>query len=107
MDNDGMITSEIVRERRWIRSHDVSRMAKSLLENAILQGTLSWDETLKQTLYLVLQAATTARAGDILSSQFNPHAFLRWKDIRIAVSRTAGDGRLTATFTLEFCKGGK
>ena len=107
--NDGKITKDPVRERLWLGSRIVQQMAVAMLNNAINNGTKSWDVTLSCCLTIVLQSALACRAGDIQRSKhYTGEEYLQWKHITLkATGATVQNPKLTMLVTLLYRKGHK
>lgn len=71
---DGRLTTEC-KERQWVGAALVKTMTMALLENAIDDGTKSWDHTANDILMLVLTSSLQCRAGDIMRSWIDKHPF--------------------------------
>jgi hypothetical protein len=111
--NDGHITKDPAREKQWIGSQIVKRLATAVLTNAAQRGASSWDTILAGTFSLVLQAAVSSRSGDIKQSLlWTGEEYLKWRDIEIMAvndSSTADNDKMVFRMkvTLSYRKGFK
>lgn len=92
-------------EPLWITSDIVHILTRATLQNAIDEGTSSWDDTIMRTLFVILQAATGARAGEILRSNgCTGNQCLRWEHINMRLIQEGEELIYTATVTLDYTK---
>lgn len=66
---EGKLTTNPYREKQWVASDIIHAMIKALFEDAIVNGTLSWDLVVMKSLSLLLKCVTGARAGEIHRSR--------------------------------------
>ncbi|KPM36938.1 hypothetical protein AK830_g9628 [Neonectria ditissima] len=93
----------------WITSDVVRTMCMAMMQDALDNGVLSWDNTISRVMYLCFQTALAARMGDITrSGHYTSDECLSFKDVKIRL-RTMNDGkeRLWAVITLRYIKGFK
>ena len=91
---DGEITRDPVREKQWLTCQIIKKLVTAVLIDAVENGTKSWDATLAGSFALVLQAALSARSGDIKrSAHYSGEEYLKWRDIELIA--TAQDGKVT------------
>ncbi|KAI0815833.1 hypothetical protein GGR55DRAFT_675446 [Xylaria sp. FL0064] len=106
--NDGTLTKEPVRDKHWVVTDAVQIMIQTLLQDAIKNGTPSWDIVIMRAVELLLQASCGCRAGEIRRSVlYTGREFLAWKHIVIWQTTKDGHDILKATITLAFVKGNK
>ncbi|KAF7189366.1 hypothetical protein HII31_09344 [Pseudocercospora fuligena] len=106
--DDGKVTKDLVREKQWLTCQVMKRMITVIFEDAINNGTKSWDVTLAGCLGLALQAAITSRAGDFRrSSHYQGEQYLKWENIELKATGDRENPRLAMLVTLYFRKGFK
>lgn len=105
----GLLTKEPAREHHWVGVAIVRRLTKALLQDALNDGTVSWDVVISKVLSLVLVASLTARSGDVLASRLNdnPRPAVFFEDL--VVKLVGGDKveNLVARITIRNEKGFK
>lgn len=106
---DGRLTNDLKRERRWVGTRMVARMVQALYQDALFNGTKSWDITLVQVQSLLLHTALACRVGDISSSPLDRHAlpFLTYGDITMKLSGGRKVDHLTMSIRIRNAKGCK
>lgn len=62
-------------------------LVHALYDNAIDNGTISWDVTLSKNMSILLIATLACRTGDITKARLDKHKlpFLCWNDVTIIV----------------------
>ncbi|KAI1867821.1 uncharacterized protein JN550_006962 [Neoarthrinium moseri] len=112
LERDGVLTKERVQEAQWITSETVHLLSRSMLHDAIQNGTLSWDAIIMKTMSLILQAAVSGRAGDVRRSfrydDPDDDDNLRcvcWEHIVMRMDFRDDQRIFTATVTLKHTKG--
>lgn len=101
---DGKLTKETAREAQWIGAQLIKRMMAAFIQEALSEGTRSWDVTASKVLSMVLLAACAARAGDIVRSRlYEGLVCLCYKDIVMEV-RDNSVASIRVVVTLRFEK---
>lgn len=84
---EGKLTKEPSRELHWVGVSLVKRMVDALFDDAVENGTRSWDVTILRVLSLVLTSALQCRSGDIhkhhRDEDDQPLPFIAYKDVRL------------------------
>lgn len=89
--NDNRITKDPIRERQWIQSQIITKLATAAFTEALQRGTKDWDATLADVFSLTLQAAMASRSGDFKrSSGWDADKCLKWQDLELVA--TGGHG---------------
>ncbi|KAI0194052.1 hypothetical protein EV127DRAFT_478660 [Xylaria flabelliformis] len=106
--DNAVITNQPSREKQWVTSDIIQILIQALLQDAIKNGTPSWDIVIMNVLNLLLQSIRACRSGDICrSNHYTGKECLCWKDIVIRQDISNGQEIPVATFTLAFTKGSK
>ncbi|KAI1348624.1 hypothetical protein F5Y01DRAFT_328306 [Xylaria sp. FL0043] len=101
--DEGVITKEPRRKKQWVTTDVVHELIRCFLQDAIKNGSPSWDYTIMKVQVILLQAICGCKSGDILLSDNGElHETFCWKDIVIREDTRDGHRVLVATFTLEF-----
>ena len=106
---DGKLTRKPARQRQWIGANLVKNMADAVMDDALKNGTLNWDVTVRDLLILILSSALQCRAGDILKDKFDDHElpFIAYGDIRLKLANGMQIEHLEALVTIRNEKGAK
>lgn len=108
LEKDGRVTRVPTLEKQWISAMLVRQMVTALLRKAIADGTRSWDAVIHKCLSLVLQAATCARAGDIVQSDsYSDPVHLQWKHVKVKFMGTVEKPDMRMLVKMFFTKGHK
>lgn len=105
----GLVTKEPFLERLWVGTFAICRLVKALMQDALTNGTRSWDVLLCRVLSLTLASALVARAGDATRSvAYSGKQCICYKHVTIKVA-TGEDGSPTfyGLIKMAFCKGMK
>ncbi|KAJ3953370.1 hypothetical protein N0V92_010160 [Colletotrichum tropicale] len=87
---EGLLTTEEKRQRQWIKAGLVKKMAEKMIEDAIENGTTSWDVAVSRILSVVAMYAFGCRSGDMtVSNGYNPDYCLKWGDLRLRLNSTS------------------
>ncbi|PSK36732.1 50S ribosomal protein L24, chloroplastic [Elsinoe australis] len=107
--DEGKLTREPTREKQWIGAVMVKKLVLTLVQNALVNGVLSWDVLLSKWLGLVLQSALNCRPGDFRQSYgWNGTQHLLWRHVDIrAFGDNTDDPKLAMKITLAYTKGKK
>jgi hypothetical protein len=105
---EGRITKDLMRKKQWIGSFIIQRIVTTLLRDAIIHGTHSWDVTIARAASLVLVSAL-GRSGDVVrSNAYDNLVCLCYKDVTIKlVENGDSDIQFTALFEMAQDKGKK
>lgn len=100
------------REKFWVTSTVVVRMLDAVLDDAMVNGTPSWDYVVQGYLLCSMQSATSARIGDIVLNFHDSKvperkhvAFLMYKDVDLWMERQEASashvlrGKVTLRYT--------
>lgn len=82
------MTKEPSRESHWVGVLLVKRMVDARFNDALENGTKSWDVTILRALNLILTSALRCRAGDIHKhyGDDQPLPFIAYKDVRLKLT---------------------
>ncbi|KAJ9666874.1 hypothetical protein H2201_003008 [Coniosporium apollinis] len=103
---DGAITKDPTRAKQWVTAKLLTRLVSAHFQQAVTEGTRSWDAVISRALSLDLQAAFASRCGEVVRSQFyRGLECLRFEHCDV---RAVGDPpKLVAKFDLLYEKGKK
>jgi len=110
MHHRGLLTNEPLREASWVGITLVKKIVTAILEDAVVNGTCSWDVTISKLLSIVLLGTMGARAGDIgLSIGYTGMQVLQWKHIELKLKQGTPPvlDNLCCRITITFEKGSK
>jgi hypothetical protein len=95
--------------RQYITARILKRIVATLISGVLTSGITSWDKVLSKVLFLVLQAALVARAGDMARSQaYEGQEYIRFEHVQIKLVRTTnGNEALVGLVKMEYWKGEK
>jgi len=107
--DSGKITKNSTHEKHWITAQLIDKLTRSVFEQALTKGTLSWDVVISKCLSLVLQSAIAGRAGEVMRSQdYEEVICLRYEHVNMkVVSLAAENWRLEALINVNYEKGVK
>jgi len=102
------VTDHRKRDRQWLGILVVRAMARAVLDDALANGTYSWDVTLYKVFSMVLTASLGGRSGDVaLSKGYTGLEFTKWEDVRVQMFRLDGHEALGLQIELRYCKSHK
>lgn len=108
LEQDGKLTKDPKRERRWLGAFVVHKLATAIFEDALTSGTLSWDMVLSKVLSIVLTGALITRAGDIArNAAYKELECMLWGHITLKIVRKDGVEVLQGLFSIFNEKGKK
>ena len=104
---DGKLTKKPARQRHWIGVTLVKNMADAVMDDALKNGTLNWDVTVRDLLMVILTSALQCRAGDIFKDRLDDHElpFIAYGDIRLRLANGMQIEHLEALVTIRNEKG--
>jgi hypothetical protein len=81
----GKITKDPSREKVWLGSVIVRKLAASIVQDAVNNGTLNWDVTWYKALSIVYIACLACRTGDVTKGQLDDQLlpYLCYDDITL------------------------
>ncbi|KFY24325.1 hypothetical protein V493_05304 [Pseudogymnoascus sp. VKM F-4281 (FW-2241)] len=80
---EGRLTTEPSQHHNWVGVYILRQIVTAMFQDALCEGTLSWDVTLSKCTSIVLTSALSCRAGDITTDPLDdqPLPFLCYRDI--------------------------
>ena len=105
----GHITKDESREKKWMSGRLVLFIATAWLRDAAMNGCRNWDFVLQGALSMALMVSTGARSGDLAqSSCFKGREYAKWGDFTVRlVTDQAGFEALDCLVELRYTKGNK
>ncbi|KAK6002407.1 hypothetical protein QM012_002045 [Aureobasidium pullulans] len=108
METNGDVTRMPRRHKQWISAELISHMTYALFQEALTNGTTSWDLTIAKSLSLSVQCVTGARAGDLVKANgCADDMVVKLKDFVIKVVTSPDGVFFRARLVLRFTKGKK
>ena len=106
---DGKLTKKPARQRQWIGVTLVKTMTDAVMDDALKNGIINWDVTVRNLLILILTSALQCRAGDIFKGNMDDHElpFLAYGDICLKLANGMQIEHLEALVTIRNEKGAK
>ncbi|KFY87827.1 hypothetical protein V498_07012 [Pseudogymnoascus sp. VKM F-4517 (FW-2822)] len=83
---DGKLTTEPTRDTQWVGVFLLRKIVVAMMEDALKNGTLSWDATLSRITSIVLMAAMSTRCGTVGKDWLDEdedNAYITYSDITL------------------------
>jgi hypothetical protein len=97
----GKLTKDPKREVQWLGAFLTRKLATAFLEDALNNGTLSWDVTMSKALSIIWTSALMCRSGDVARNRdYHGLECLIFEHIHLKLGTIEGLERLTGLFTV-------
>lgn len=91
-------------KNNWLGTVILEKMARTWLQTALREGTVSWDTHLHKLLSIVLMCSLSCRSGDIGLTAGYKNEFLKWSHVEIKLCGEKKLENLEALIVLKYEK---
>lgn len=109
LEQEGKLVSGVWKEKQFLGTASVRKLAIAWLTDALENGTRAWDITIMKLTSVLTVSACAARGGDImLSSHYKNTEALTWADLDLRLNESSNSAdALTLTVQIRYEKGSK